>query len=192
MDKAQVFVSPQRRLATHSGHGVQDLPGHVEPFVDLIVAEYLPERGRILDLGGAGFRFALPVALLGRSLMVVDPDPRGVDLDSIVTRVNANDGSLLVSRDLAELIDIRIADGLDFLVEQSARFSLITSFRVAHLFSPDQISRFFRLTAGALEPAGYLAVSGMTAHNLPTDDEMEHNEVFENSAPIEIGQPLYR
>jgi hypothetical protein len=32
----------------------------------------------------------------------------------------------------------------------------------------------------------------MTAHNLTIDDEMEHNEVFENSAPIDLGQPLYR
>jgi len=54
-----VFISEHCRRSPKSGHGAQYLPGHVEPFVDLIIDEYLPETGELLDLGGAGMDSSL-------------------------------------------------------------------------------------------------------------------------------------
>jgi len=187
-----VFISKHRRLTSRPGHGVQYIPGHVEPFVDLILDEYLPDDGEILDLGGGGLRFALPVAATGRSITVVDLDPTVVDLAMVLDRVNANEGSSLVATELASLVDTRVGDGLDFLATTGRRFALITAFRLIHLFSPKQIEAFFRLAHAALEPNGYLAVSGMTAFNLPLTDEPDFNEIFESSEPVSDGQQLYR
>jgi spermidine synthase len=164
----------------------------VEPFVDLIIEEYLPDEGEILDLGGGGLRFALPVAAAGRSITVVDLDPTVADLAMVVDRVNANEGSSLVAEQLASLIERQVGDGLDFLTATTRSFALITAFRVIHLFSPRQIEEFFRLTYEALEPDGNLVVSGMTAFNLPVTEEQVFNEVFESSEPINEAQRLYR
>lgn len=187
-----MFISKHRRLTSTSGHGVQYLPGHVEPFVDLIIDEYLPDEGQILDLGGGGLRFALPVAASGRSITVVDLDPTGVDLEMVIERVNANEGSTLVAERLASWIDPQVGDGLDFLTTTTQGFALITAFRLIHLFSPRHIEAFFRLAHQALDPDGYLAVSGMTAFNLPLSDEPVCNEIYESSEPVNTGQPLYR
>jgi SAM-dependent methyltransferase len=187
-----VFVSEHRRLTSRSGHGVQYLPGHVEPFVDLVLEEYLPDKGEILDLGGGGLRFALPVAATGRSITVVDLDPTVADLAMIVDRVNANDSSSLVAEQLASLIERQVGDGLEYLATTNRSFTLITAFRVIHLFSPRQIEEFFRVTYNALQPDGCLVVSGMTAFNLPITEELVLNEVFESSEPVDEAQRLYR
>jgi spermidine synthase len=187
-----VFISQHRRLTTQQGHGVQYIPGHIEPFVDLIVQDYLPDEGEILDLGGGGLRFALPVAQTGRRIKVVDLDPSGVDLDLIVERVNANEGSSLESRHFAPLIEFHIGDGLEFLASAEDNFRLITAFRLVHLFDPETIEEFFRLTSKALVTDGHLAFSGMTAFNLPVGTESQLNEVFTGSEPIRGDQQLYR
>lgn len=187
-----MFISKHRRLTSRPGHGVQYLPGHVEPFVDLIIDRYLPAAGEILDLGGGGLRFALPVAATGRSITVVDLDPTVVDLAMVVDRVNSNEGSGLVADELASLIERQVGDGLDFLATTTRSFALITAFRVIHLFSPRQIEGLFRLAHEALEPDGYLAVSGMTAFNLPLAEKRAFNEVFESTEPVSDDQWLYR
>ena len=187
-----MFISKHRRLTPRPGHGVQYLPGHVEPFVDLVIERYLPDEGEILDLGGGGLRFALPVAATGRSITIVDLDPTVVDLAMVVDRVNANEGSSLVAEELASLIERQVGDGLDFLATTARSFALITAFRVIHLFSPRQIEGFFRLAHEALEPDVYLAVSGMTAFNLPLADEPVFNEIYESSEPVNNDQLLYR
>ncbi len=187
-----MFISQHRRLTTQDGDGVQYLPGHVEPFVDLIVQDYLPTEGEIVDLGGAGLRFALPVAKTGRRIKVVDIDANGLDLDLIVDRVNANEGTNLASRHFATLIEFHVADGLEFLASTTDKFGLITAFRLVHLFDPEKIEKFFRLASRALVADGHLALSGMTAFNLPIGSEKERNEVFTGSEPIRGEQQLYR
>ena len=187
-----MFVSPHRRRTSRPGHGIQYLPGHVEPFVDLVLERFVPRSGRIVDLGGGGLRFALPVALSGRQISVVDLDPLGLDLDVIVDRVNANDESDLSSRSLADLIEVHVGDGLEFLEQSRQEFALITAFRLVHLFPPELLRSFFGAAYHALEPAGHLVVSAMTAYNLPLEDPARFNEVFASSEPVRSVEPLYR
>lgn len=187
-----MFVSPHRRLTSRPGHGVQYLPGHVEPFVDLVLERFVPDQGRMVDIGGGGLRFAVPVALSGKRISVVDLDPAGLDLDVIVGRVNANDESDLSSRGLAELIEVHVGDGLDFLDETREEFALITAFRLVHLLPPELVNRFFGAAFRALEPGGHLVVSGMTAYNLPLGERAQFNEIFASSEPIRSEEPLFR
>ena len=79
-----MFIAKHRRFSQQPGCGVQYIPGHIEPFVDLVLKEFLPPEGDLLDLGGGGLRFALPVALGGRAITVVDLDGGGLDVGEIV------------------------------------------------------------------------------------------------------------
>jgi SAM-dependent methyltransferase len=184
------FISKQRRLSQKKGLGVQYLPGHVEPFVDLVINNYLPKNGKILDLGGGGLRFALPVALKGRKVSVVDLDRSGLDVEMVVNRVNQNDGTRLDAKDLLSRIEIYESDVLDFLRANSQLHSLITSFRVAHFMRPHEIPELFRLIHRALDVEGIFAFSAMTLYNLP--DKIEFNELTLNSEPVSSRTPLHR
>ncbi len=184
------FISKQRRLSQKEGFGVQYLPGHVEPFIDLVIDNYLPKNGKILDLGGGGLRFALPVALQGRKVSVVDLDRSGLDVEMVVNRVNENDGTSLDSKDLLTLIEIHESDVLEFLRTNRQPHTLITCFRVAHFMQPYEISDLFRLIHQALASEGLFAFSGMTSYNLP--DKIEYNELFLNSEPVSTSTPLHR
>lgn len=185
-----MFISRHRRTAAQTGGGVQYIPGHVEPFVDLVVEKYLPPAGHILDLGGGGLRFAIPVAQLGRQVVVVDLDAGGLDLHLIGERIKENDGNGIAVDQLSPLIETHVADILEFLRRERREFSLICAFRVAHLMSPAEIEAFFRLAATALEPNGLFAVSAMTPYNLPGASDL--NEIYRNADPVTPGNRRYR
>jgi SAM-dependent methyltransferase len=169
---------------------VQYLPGHVEPFVDLVISEYLPDDGEILDLGGGGLRFALPVALLGRRVTVVDVDPIGLDVEMVVQRVNENERSELEPEAIASMLEMIEADVLDFLRTIKRQFGLVTAFRVVHFLEVEQILEMARLVNGVLRPDGIFAFSAMTPFNLPEGGEF--NEVFVNSEPVSAQSQLHR
>jgi SAM-dependent methyltransferase len=186
----EVFISKHRRLSRQIGHGVQYLPGHVEPFVDLVISEYLPDDGEILDLGGGGLRFALPVALLGRRVTVVDVDPSGLDLEMVVQRVNENEGSQLDLELIAPMLEMVESDLLDFLRTNTKRFDFIAAFRVAHFMNPAQFAELFRLTSRALLPGHRFAFSAMTPHDHTLATEF--NEVYRCTRPVCDDFPLFR
>jgi SAM-dependent methyltransferase len=181
------FISPERRQSGVEGTGIQYVPGHEEPFVDHIVAQYLPATGRIVELGGAGFRFALAAALAGRKVTVVDRDGPGLDLPTIVERVNANGKLSLDLAELAPLIDAREDDALAFLERERGPYDLVCAFRLIMYFAPPQALQLFRLAGAALAPGGVFALSGMT----PWAADGTGNEFHAQSDPIGA-DPLYR
>ena len=185
-----MFISKHRRFSQQLGSGVQYLPGHEEPFVDLVINGYLPKNGELLDLGGGGLRFAIPVALLGRSVIVVDLDPSGLDVRMVVNRMNTNDQTNFDWETLEPLIGAKVANVLDYLREDELKYSLICAFRVAHFLRPTEISELFKRSYDALENRGRFVLSAMTPYNLPGD--IEFNEVFDNSRPVSENAPLYR
>ena len=185
-----MFISKHRRLSECRGGGVQYIPGHIEPFVDLVVNNYLPRTGSILEIGGAGLRFAVPVAARGRQITVVDLDSSGLDVRSIVDRVNQNgDGDLQVD-ELCERIDTRVQSAAGFLHSPPARYTMIAAFRLAHFSSPHDFKRLFDLVQLALEPGGVFVISAMTPFNLP--EMHDYNEVYLSTEPVRKSSPLYR
>lgn len=177
-------------MSRQTGHGVQYLPGHVEPFVDLVINDFVPDEGEILDLGGGGLRFGLPVARLGRRVTVVDVDPTGLDVEMVVQRVNENEGTELDPGEITPLLDLIECDALDFLRTNRREFALITAFRVAHFMDPDQVAELFRSTYRASSFGGRFAFSAMTPYNLP--DAAELNEVYRWTRPVAENYPYFR
>ncbi len=182
-----MFITPERRQSSVRGTGIQYVPGHEEPFVDHVVARHLPASGRILELGGAGFRFALAAALAGRRVTVVDRDASGLALPEIVERVNANGKLRLSLEAVAPLIDARVDDAAAFLERERGPYALVCAFRLIMYFTPAQAARLFRLVGGALAPGGLFAVSGMT----PRAEDGSFNEFHELTEAIGP-DPLYR
>ena len=185
-----MFIAKHRRFSRHPGCGVQYIPGHIEPFVDLVIREYLPDEGSILDLGGGGLRFAIPVALTGRSITVVDLDGSAIEVDDIVDRVNNLEGTDYDTQQLSELITGHESAALDFLRETTKRYEFISIFRVAHFFSAEDFIELFRLAHQALRPGGLFVVSGMTPYNLP--GETDFNEIYRYSEALKSSNPLVR
>ena len=185
-----MFISKHRRLAGQTGCGVQYIPGHTEPFVDLVVEKYLPSTGDVLDLGGGGLRFAIPVAQLGRRIVVVDLDPGSLDLHRIGDRINENGDQGIAVDKLLPLVEAHVSDIMGFLRNERREFSLISAFRVAHFLTPPEITALFRLAHRALRPKGVFVVSAMTPYNLPGEDDL--NEIYRNTDPVSAENRLYR
>jgi SAM-dependent methyltransferase len=177
-------------MSSTPGLGVQYVPGHVEPFVDLVVGEYLPPTGNLLDLGGGGLIFAVPCALRGRKVTVVDLDEAALDVGMVIDRVNRNDGSRIDVRAIGPLIETRVSDVLEYLRGESKQFALVSAFRVAHFLGPEGLSELFRLTSRILIPGGIFVLSGMTPYILV--EGTAYNEVYLNSTAVSLEQPLYR
>ena len=184
-----MFISKERRISAKKGSGIQYIPGHIEPFTDLVVDQYLPKIGGIVDLGGGGLRFAVPVAQKGRDITVVDADNDSIDLRGILKKVKENKSVNVLARQLKPHIKPVVGDILDFLKSTDNRFGLITCFRVIHFFPPAYMETFFAQVARRLVEGGILAVSGMTTHDL---DRGGPNEILLCSTPIASGLPLYR
>jgi 2-polyprenyl-3-methyl-5-hydroxy-6-metoxy-1,4-benzoquinol methylase len=185
-----MYISPERKKSMIKGSGIQYIPGHEEKFVDFIVRNYLPDTGNILDIGGGGFRFAIPVAIKGKSITVVDLDKDSLDLEDIVNRVNKNGKMLVELKMVQRLIQIKLQNFFDFLEKTKNYYSLITAFRVVHFCSPELISRFFILVYDKLDQNGIFAFSGITPYNFSNNQEF--NEIYLNSTPIEAKNILFR
>lgn len=186
----ELFISNERKKSMIRGTGIQYIPGHIEPFVDLILNNYLPEeKDHILDLGGGGLRFAIPVAALKRKITVVDLDSTGTEYDLIIQRikeighVETPDVKLIRS-----FIHIENCNCFDYLERTTLRFSLITAFRLIHFFNEEEVVRFFKLVSRRLVTNGILAVSAFSANN--TDDN-SINDIYLNSEPVKNSH-LYR
>ena len=185
-----MYISKHRRFSQACGGGVQYIPGHVEPFVDRVVSDFLPLSGKVVELGGAGLRFAIPVAAQGRAITVVDLDHTGLDIEQVVRRANAVGDESLDAQDLVSRIHTTSGDALEFLRSASADYTLIAAFRLAHFFSPEEMQEFFSLVYSRLIAHGSLAVSAMTPFNLPGGEK--YNEIFCATEPCDPETPLYR
>ena len=183
-----MFTSPERKASSMEGMGIQYIPGHVEEFVDYVLDRYIPESGDIIDLGGGGLRFAIPVAMRGKKIAVVDGCAESLDIPLIVERVNKN---AKVSVDL-ELAQNNIAvihqELFSFLEACTQMYNLVTAFRVVHFFTPNQMEKFFRLVSKVLASGGVLAVSSITPMSA-AKKEQEYNEIFQVTLPVQGGEP---
>jgi hypothetical protein len=184
------FISAERKVSKIKGTGIQYLPGHVEPLADLIIKEYLPsDAGLILDLGGGGLRFAIPVALQNRKITVVDTDSSGTDLDLIYNKLKKNKKVNLPDINLLRLnINIENEDIFGFLENSKAKYSLITAFRLIHFFNEKETDRFFRLVSFRIKKTGTLVISGFSRFE---EDDSTYNEIYCNSEPVS-GNYYYR
>lgn len=185
-----MYISPERKISTVPGAGVQYIPWHDEPFVDFVVENFLPPAGPILDLGGGGLRFAIPVALKGKAVTVVDLDEAGLDIENIVKRANEF-GKVYVKVDEVLPYVTVIKDNIfAFLEQNNEKYQLITAFRLIHFFSPTELDTFFSLISSSLGHEGVVAFSGVAPYNV--NDKETLNELFINSAAVDPGNPFYR
>jgi SAM-dependent methyltransferase len=187
---SRMFISPERRRATVEGCGIQYIPHHTERFVDLIVETYLPPRGNILDLGGGGLRFAVPVAQLGRDITVVDFDKESLDVDVVTERMNANGGLFIEKAALQSRIQCVEQDVFEFLNSTRESYDLVTAFRLLHFFSPATVRRFLQCACRVLRKDGLLVISAMTFRNLPFRGD--DNEVCRHTQPLDNSDIYYR
>lgn len=185
-----MFISKERKKSSVPGTGIQYIPGHIEKFVDLIIDTYLPSEGKIVDLGGGGLRFAIPVVLNHRMISVVDLDKEGLEIATIKQRIEKNNNIMLNNKIFEEYILLFNQDVFHFLNEIQETFQLVTAFRLLHFFSPEKIYQFFELVTKKIEKDGLLIFSGITFHNLPFCNEC--NEIFINSVPVESSNIYYR
>jgi SAM-dependent methyltransferase len=169
---------------------VQYIPGHIEPFVDLILGQYLPVDGPLLDLGGGGLRFAVPAAMAGRQVTVVDVDGSSLDVEFIVRRVNEVEGTSIEARALRSHIDVVESDIFDFLRSSAVEFSMVAAFRVIHFLTAREVSDLVRLMCDRVRPGGNVVLSAISPFVLPDVDQ--RNELYTNSAPINDGDDLHR
>ena len=178
-----LFISKERKVSAINGTGVQYIPGHFEPLVDLIIDKYLPKnRGGILDLGGGGLRFAIPVASLNKKITVVDLDRSSLNIELIFSRMRIN--GLTDYSDLGVLknnILPVVDDVFHFLETAKTSFSLITAFRLIHFFNEKETDSFFRLVSRRLKKGGIIVISAFTQYD---NDNATCNEIFINSEPV--------
>jgi 2-polyprenyl-3-methyl-5-hydroxy-6-metoxy-1,4-benzoquinol methylase len=185
-----LFISNERKISNILGTGIQYIPGHIEPFVDLVINNYLPgEKSHILDLGGGGLRFAFPAALLNRKVTVVDLDPSGIDLEVISRKINEVGRFGFYDKNiLKENIHVEICNCFDYLEKSRNSFLLITAFRLIHFFTEEEVIHFFQLVSQKLKKKGRLIVSAFSMFN---SDDNSLNEIYLNSEPVRNNN-LYR
>jgi SAM-dependent methyltransferase len=185
-----MYISPERKVSTIPGTGVQYIPWHDEHFVDFVVEKYLPETGRILDLGGGGLRFAIPAALKGKSVLVIDLDEAGLDIENIVRRSNEFGKAHIKIIDVINYITVKVDNILSFLEHDNGTYKLITAFRLIHFFPPPVLESFFSLISLRLDHNGIFAFSGVTPYNV--QDKNSLNEIFLNTTACDQDNILYR
>ncbi|VVB88553.1 Uncharacterised protein [uncultured archaeon] len=177
-----MYISRERKESSIKGTGIQYIPGHDENFVDFVIENYLPESGNILDLGGGGLRFAIPVALKGKTVTVVDIDIESLDVTNIIERVNKNEKMKLKLQSVKGFIQTRLQNMFDFLDETDNNYSFVSAFRVIHFLSPDMLSKFLCLVHRNLDLNGIFVLSAITPYNFLNVNEF--NEIYLNSTPI--------
>jgi hypothetical protein len=188
MDK--LFISKERKVSAVPGTGVQYIPGHVEPLVDLIVNDFLPFSGGILDLGGGGMRFAIPVALADKKITIVDLDRTGLDIDLIHEKMKGNNMEEVPDIFLLKKNIIIINEDIfNFLFYTTYTYALITAFRIIHFFSESEIKKFFNLVSSKIAPGGKIVISALTQYD---EDNKKFNEVYVNSRPVSPENKYYR
>lgn len=185
-----MYIAKERKMSSIKNTGIQYIPGHDDNFVDLVCQKYLPENGRILELGGGGLRFAVPAALRDKDITVVDIDNEALDISKIIRIVNENAKMSVSADSIISRINVVNEDIFYFLENTREKYSLIVCFRVIHFFSPEQIERFFSLLENTMAENGVLAISAMTKNNFSRKDEL--NEFFLNTSPVYDKNILYR
>jgi SAM-dependent methyltransferase len=180
---SNLFISAERKLSIIKNTGIQYIPGHIEPLVDLIIDKYLPgDNGDLLDLGGGGLRFAIPVASLNRKIIVVDLDKTALDIDLIFSKMKENGFADFFDLNLLKKNILTVVDDVfNFIETTKVSYSLITLFRVIHFFNENEVDHLFNLLSKRLRKDGKLVVSAFSQYN---DDNTTQNEIFSNSKPF--------
>ncbi len=179
-----IFISRERKLSGIKDTGIQYIPGHLETFVDLIIEKYLPNpEGPVLDLGGGGLRFAIPMASLDKKITVVDLDESSVNIDFIFSRMIENGFSKHIDINILKKNILPIVDDIfQFLEKTRIRYYLITAFRLIHFFNENEVDRFFGVISKRLKKECLLVISAFSKFS---ERDSEYNEIFTNSEPID-------
>jgi hypothetical protein len=175
------FISEERIFSNIIGTGVQYIPGHIDKFVDLIAEMYIPEDGEVLEVGGGGLRFALPVAER-RPITVVDLDKASLNIEEILRKVSQNNKAS-ISTDLARSrITTVISGAHEYLSASRKSYVLIATFRFLHFFPTKELDSLFSLIRRRLERRGLFAFSGISFYELPF--KIIFNLLYLNSIPV--------
>ena len=187
---SNLFISSERKLSKIKNTGIQYIPGHTEPLIDMIKDKFLPvDNENILDLGGGGLRFAIPVASLNKKIIVIDLDESAVDIDLIYSRMRKNRLPVFTDIHILKKNIIPVVDDVfHFLDTTEIRYSLITAFRLIHFLNEKGIDRFFRLVSDRLIEGGKFVVSAFIQYD---GDNATNNEIYSNSEPYK-GNVFYR
>lgn len=185
-----MFVSPERKVSSVEGTGIQYIPGHVDPFIDVVLNHYLPADARVLDLGGGGLRLGLPSAASKRHTTVVDLDADALQVDAIMQRVQEN-GKMKFDPDLIRRYLVTVhRDVLEYLNDLHEKFDVVTAFRLLHFYKPSEVSEFFDLVHRHTRPDALFAFSATTFMQLP--HKRDKNAIFLNSEATQPDFPYYR
>ncbi len=173
------FITKERALSDHKGGGVQYLPGHVEPFIDHVLEDFL-SKGRFksaLDLGGGGLRFALPASKYLSRITVVDMDPDSMDVNRIIARMKevGNDAEGFHK----EVIEPVAGSILDYVEKDELDFDMVLLSRVIHFLPPDDLERLVK-SLGKLPADSHVFVSAIVKTDKQTG---RPNEFYRNTAP---------
>jgi hypothetical protein len=178
----KLFIAKERKVTTVDGTGIQYIPGHIEPLVDMVIENNLPVSGQILDLGGGGLRFAIPVAEKNKKITVVDLDSSGLDINIIYNKMIENNIEDLPDLELiTQNIIIKVDNVFNFLKNTNTIFSLITSFRLIHFFSEKDVVELFKLISKKISDHSKLIISAITPFN---EDNITYNDIYLNSKPV--------
>jgi spermidine synthase len=184
------FVSPERKRSSVAGTGIQYIPGHVDPFIDVVLSHYLHPDARVLDLGGGGLRFGLPSAALKHPTTVVDLDADALNVTDIIRRVEEN-GKIAFDPDVIHrYLTTVCGDVFEYLGGVEESFDVVTAFRLLHFYDPMQVSKFFQSVHRHMRPGSLFIFSGTTLWSLPL--KQEKNVIFNNSEPVQSEFPYYR
>lgn len=183
-----MFIAPHRKKCSMSGYGIQYIPGHSDSFTDFVIDKYVGSTSKILDLGGGGFRFAIPAGQYAESVDVVDNDALSLNVDLIINHANQNN-SESINAEAINNIHCYHADIFEFLTKSESKYDLITSFRVIHFLSETEIELLFSLVNRHLADDGYFILSFITPY-INADYSGQYNEIFLEtdqigSSPIE-------
>lgn len=172
------YIGKERRRSNHSGGGIQYIPGHEEPFIDHIISNWIVKNhfSNVLDLGGGGFRFALPASEYLEKITVVDIDKESLNLQGIIKKLK--DIGNFSDKFVLSKIDIINSDIFQYLAETSIKFDLVVISRLLHLFSPAQINIFINLLEKVTIDQGLVCVSALCLTDKLTG---QFNEFFLNS-----------
>lgn len=135
--------TPERRRVFI--HSMDDLSRGAAPEIVGLCIKRLPEKGRVLDLGGGPGTYARLFAAEGHAVTILD-QPDVVEM---------------VAPELAGYGQIRMAAG-DFNESlPEGPFDLVLLGNVTHIYGPEENRRLLERVAGVLKPGGAVAIIDM-------------------------------
>jgi len=176
------YIGRERKVSNFPGGGIQYIPGHDEPFIDYFISEYVAKQSFsiALELGGGGFRFALPASQYLQKIIVVDIDKESLDINKIIIKLKSlgNFSDTYVS----SKIETEESDIFLYLSKTSTKFDLVVISRLIHFLDKDQMKHLIKLLEKVIKKDGLVCVSALTLKEKNSDT---YNEFYLNSHEVD-------